>query len=109
MMQVGRLYADDPRTNTQLRFGMWPAAVSVESVPRAEAKSTPSVLQLVAEIDTDMSRWPTAQHFTSWLTLLTSRTLKFYPISLIADTQKYYMVRSPMTTDLDSITIEGDG
>ena len=26
-------------------------------------------LQLVAEIGTDMSRWPTAKHFTSWLTL----------------------------------------
>jgi transposase len=28
-----------------------------------------AALQLVAEIGTDMSRWPTAQHFTSWLTL----------------------------------------
>lgn len=26
-------------------------------------------LRLVAEIGTDMSRWPTEQHFTSWLTL----------------------------------------
>ncbi len=28
-----------------------------------------AALQLVAEIGTDMSRWPTAAHFTSWLTL----------------------------------------
>ena len=28
-----------------------------------------SALELVAEIGTDMTRWPTAQHFTSWLTL----------------------------------------
>ena len=28
-----------------------------------------AALQLVAEIGTDMSRWPTAKHFTSWLTL----------------------------------------
>jgi len=28
-----------------------------------------SALQLVSEIGTDMRRWPTAQHFTSWLTL----------------------------------------
>src|ERR1700674_1977470 len=28
-----------------------------------------AALQLVAEIGTDMSRWRTAQHFTSWLTL----------------------------------------
>ena len=27
------------------------------------------VLQLIAEIGTDMSRWPTAKHFTSWLGL----------------------------------------
>lgn len=28
-----------------------------------------SVLKLLAEIGTDMSRWPTEKHFTSWLTL----------------------------------------
>jgi transposase len=28
-----------------------------------------TALNLVAEIGTDMSRWPTAKHFTSWLTL----------------------------------------
>jgi len=28
-----------------------------------------AALQLIAEIGTDMSRWRTAQHFTSWLTL----------------------------------------
>lgn len=28
-----------------------------------------SALRLVAEIGTDMSRWPTGKHFTSWLTL----------------------------------------
>jgi transposase len=28
-----------------------------------------SALKLVAEIGTDMTRWPTADHFTSWLTL----------------------------------------
>lgn len=28
-----------------------------------------TALKLVAEIGTDMSRWPTANHFTSWLTL----------------------------------------
>jgi len=28
-----------------------------------------TALRLVAEIGTDMRRWPTAQHFTSWLTL----------------------------------------
>jgi transposase len=28
-----------------------------------------SALRLLAEIGTDMSRWPTAKHFTSWLTL----------------------------------------
>jgi transposase len=28
-----------------------------------------TALRLLAEIGTDMSRWPTAQHFTSWLTL----------------------------------------
>jgi transposase len=28
-----------------------------------------AALQIVAEIGTDMSRWPTAKHFTSWLTL----------------------------------------
>jgi transposase len=28
-----------------------------------------SVLQLIAECGDDMSRWPTAKHFTSWLTL----------------------------------------
>ena len=26
-------------------------------------------LQLIAEIGTDMSRWPTAKHFTGWMTL----------------------------------------
>lgn len=26
-------------------------------------------LHLVAECGTDLSRWPTARHFTSWLTL----------------------------------------
>ncbi len=28
-----------------------------------------SALRIVAECGTDMSRWPTAKHFTSWLTL----------------------------------------
>ena len=28
-----------------------------------------TALRLIAEIGTDMRRWPTAQHFTSWLTL----------------------------------------
>ena len=28
-----------------------------------------TALKLVAEIGTDMRRWPSAQHFTSWLTL----------------------------------------
>ena len=28
-----------------------------------------TALKLVAEIGTDMTRWPTAKHFTSWLTL----------------------------------------
>lgn len=28
-----------------------------------------NALRLLSEIGTDMSRWPTAQHFTSWLTL----------------------------------------
>jgi transposase len=28
-----------------------------------------TALQLIAEIGTDMSRWPTYKHFTSWLTL----------------------------------------
>lgn len=28
-----------------------------------------TALRLIAEIGTDMTRWPTAQHFTSWLTL----------------------------------------
>jgi transposase len=28
-----------------------------------------TALKLIAEIGTDMRRWPTAQHFTSWLTL----------------------------------------
>ena len=28
-----------------------------------------NALKLIAEIGTDMSRWPTAKHFTSWLTL----------------------------------------
>ena len=28
-----------------------------------------TALQLIAEIGTDMSRWPTSKHFTSWLTL----------------------------------------
>jgi transposase len=28
-----------------------------------------SALRLLAEIGTDMSRWPTEKHFTSWLTL----------------------------------------
>ena len=28
-----------------------------------------TALKLVSEIGTDMRRWPTAQHFTSWLTL----------------------------------------
>jgi transposase len=28
-----------------------------------------AALRLIAEIGTDMSRWPTEQHFTSWLTL----------------------------------------
>ena len=28
-----------------------------------------NALRLIAEIGTDMGRWPTAQHFTSWLTL----------------------------------------
>ena len=28
-----------------------------------------TALRLIAEIGTDMSRWPTEQHFTSWLTL----------------------------------------
>jgi transposase len=30
--------------------------------------SPQAALQIVAEIGTDMSRWPTAKHFTSWLT-----------------------------------------
>lgn len=30
---------------------------------------TESVLRLIAECGDDMSRWPTAKHFTSWLTL----------------------------------------
>ena len=28
-----------------------------------------TALKLIAEVGTDMQRWPTAQHFTSWLTL----------------------------------------
>ena len=28
-----------------------------------------TALRLVAEIGTDMARWPTEKHFTSWLTL----------------------------------------
>ncbi|HLG57296.1 MAG TPA: transposase [Vicinamibacterales bacterium] len=28
-----------------------------------------NVLRLLSEIGTDMTRWPTAKHFTSWLTL----------------------------------------
>lgn len=31
-----------------------------------------SVLQLLAEVGTDMSRWPTAKHFTAWLGLAPS-------------------------------------
>ena len=29
----------------------------------------PTALKLVSELGTDMTRWPTAKHFTSWLTL----------------------------------------
>jgi hypothetical protein len=28
-----------------------------------------TALKLIAEVGTDMTRWPTAKHFTSWLTL----------------------------------------
>jgi transposase len=34
-----------------------------------DAIGAQAALQLVAEIGTDMSRWPSAHHFTSWLTL----------------------------------------
>jgi transposase len=34
-----------------------------------DAIGAQAALQLVAEIGTDMSRWPTEKHFTSWLTL----------------------------------------
>jgi transposase len=34
-----------------------------------DAIGAQAALQLVAELGTDMTRWPTAKHFTSWLTL----------------------------------------
>ena len=36
---------------------------------RIDAIGPYSALRLLAEIGTDMSRWPTEKHFTSWLTL----------------------------------------
>jgi Transposase IS116/IS110/IS902 family len=39
-----------------------------ERAPRASI-DTYSALRLPAEIGTDMTRWPTEKHFTSWLTL----------------------------------------
>jgi hypothetical protein len=36
-------------------------------------------LRLLAEIGTDMSRWPTEKHFTSWLTLAPQQNLRDPP------------------------------
>ncbi|NJR71280.1 MAG: IS110 family transposase, partial [Synechococcales cyanobacterium CRU_2_2] len=37
--------------------------------PRSDGIAPASALRLVSEIGTDMSRWPSERHFTSWLTL----------------------------------------
>jgi hypothetical protein len=38
-------------------------------------------LQLIAEIGTDMSRWPTDRHFTSWLTPAPTGEVAVNPVS----------------------------
>ena len=41
----------------------------INYAPEATGIAPYTALKLVSEIGTDMRRWPTAQHFTSWLTL----------------------------------------
>ncbi len=59
-----------PRVN-EPRFELWPLLHQIAGVDlsQIDAIGPYSALRLLAEIGTDMNRWPTEKHFTSWLTL----------------------------------------
>jgi transposase len=56
-----------PRVGLEVRKALY-TLVGVD-LTQIAGLGTESVLQLIAECGHDMSRWPTAKHFTSWLTL----------------------------------------
>lgn len=59
------------RTKNEPRFDMRAPLHQITGIDLAQidAIAPYTALRLVAEIGTDMSRWPTQHHFTSWLTL----------------------------------------
>jgi transposase len=60
-----------PKDN-DLRFDARPALFHLThgvDLTQIDGLGAHTALKLVAEIGTDMTRWPTADHFTSWLTL----------------------------------------
>jgi transposase len=59
------------RTKNEPRFDMRAPLHQITGIDLAQidAIAPYTALRLVAEIGTDMSRWPTQHHFTSWVTL----------------------------------------
>jgi transposase len=59
------------RTKNEPRFDMRAPLHQITGIDLAQidAIAPYTALRLIAEIGTDMSRWPTQHHFTSWLTL----------------------------------------
>jgi hypothetical protein len=60
-----------PKRKTFLRFDARPLLVSKTGVDltRIDGIDNYTALKLISEIGLDMSRWPTAKYFTSWLAL----------------------------------------
>jgi transposase len=50
-------------------LNLHPLKLCKQALSQIDSIGPHAALQLIAEIGTDMSRWKTAQHFTSWLAL----------------------------------------
>ena len=61
--------ANRRNTNRALTSGRRCTSSPASTCPRSTASGLYNALRLLSEIGTDMARWPTAKHFTSWLTL----------------------------------------
>ena len=61
-----RIRRRDPGYNLESQLEKLTSGVNLSVLPGMTAYNS---LQLLAEIGTDMSRWPTSKHFTSWLGL----------------------------------------